>query len=97
MASGQDIEEWLQQSLLASHAREESIMLEITVPLDADSTVFQIGWSLRGVRSRKWIAIQSGRAQWNIHELATAAQRLESILTVCAQLVHGAKDDWRRD
>lgn len=86
----------MQQSLLSSMGREEEVMLEISVPIGADLDVFRIGWSLKGIRSRKWIAISTGHAVWSTYEARTSAQHIESILSTAIELVKGPQPDHNR-
>lgn len=87
---------WMQQSLLSSMGKEEEVMLEISVPISADLDVFRIGWSLKGVRSRRWITISTGQAVWSTYECRTSAQHIESILATALELVQGPPPERNR-
>lgn len=86
----------MQRSLLTQFSREESVILELTVPIEADLDVFRIGWSLRGHRSRRWIALSTGSATWSKLELRQAAVHMESILACAVDLVDPPADPHRR-
>lgn len=87
MKDHEGIEDWMARRLVEAFGKEEEVMLEITVPMSATAREFRVGWTLKGVRSRKWIALSTGRAVWDRYELHTAAQHIESILACVHDLV----------
>lgn len=75
---------------------EEEVMLELTVPLSADTEFFRIGWSLKGLRRTGWIAMSTGHAEWSRRELDQAAAHILTLLQECASVVRGGDPASRR-
>lgn len=87
----------LQQGQFVSTAQLESeVLLELTVPLAADTELFRIGWSLKGLRTGGWICMTTGQAVWSRNDLAVAAEHIATLLDEIARLVGGGSPEDRR-
>ena len=70
----------------------EEVMLELTVPLSADTEIFRVGWSLKGLGRTGWIAISTGRMEWSRFDLAPAAMHIAVLMQECCTVVRGDVD-----
>lgn len=66
---------------------ESELMLELTIPLEADQDHFRIGWGLKVPRTRKWVALSSGRAVWSRRNLEIASAHIYHLMDGCNQLL----------
>lgn len=67
----------------------EEVLLEFTVPMSADTEVFRIGWSLKGLGRTGWIAISTGEMEWSRLEVLPPAMRIVNLIQECSRVLTG--------
>jgi hypothetical protein len=68
---------------------EEEVLLELTVPLSADTEYFRVGWSLKGLRRTGWIAMSTGQMEWSRFEIEAAAMHIAVLMAEVCTVVRG--------
>lgn len=78
---------YIQSQLPGMRSTEHELMLTLSIPLEANSREFRIGWDLKGMRTGRWLAMTTGRAVWNRFDVVPAAQFVVDLLEECNRLL----------
>lgn len=74
-----------QRRLIPQH--ETELILTLTVPLVADQDHFRVGWDLKRPSGRGFVAITTGRAQWERTSMRPAAEHIWTLMDECNHLL----------
>lgn len=72
---------------------ESQLMLTLTVPLEADQRLFRVGWDLKRLGGRGFVAITSGRTQWERSDPSLGAQHICALIDECNYLLEPMRYD----
>lgn len=72
---------------------ESEVLLELTIPIVQGERLFRVGWSLKALRSRGFIAITTGETKWDIRRLEDGSRHVLHVLEACVGLTNGWYDN----
>lgn len=94
-----DIGKWnsyIQRSLMATVPHEKELILTLTVPLEASLDFFRIGWDLKRPGNGRFIAMTTGRAEWNRRRPLAGAEYMVDLIEECNRLLEPIDERDRR-
>ena len=85
-----DIGKWnaeIQRLLPGIAPAEKELMLTLSIPLEASLDFFRVGWDLKRPGPGRYVAISTGRYEWNRRRPLAGSQFICDLIEECNRLL----------